>query len=105
MGWARYGTPLGDAGYAVDDTCHRDGCDERIDRGLAYLCGSEPGRESETGCGRWFCGAHLYGLPDAVEGILGGGMCEPCLDRWYDEHPGEREREEEALARRLAELR
>ena len=62
MGYARYDTPLGDAGYAVEDTCHQDGCPEVIDRGLAYLCGDQPGRPSGRGCGRWFCGAHLYGL-------------------------------------------
>ncbi len=107
MGWALYGTPMGDAGYAVEDVCHADGCDERIDRGLSYLCGDTPGRDSESGCGRWFCAEHLFGLPDAVseEGILGGGMCRPCQDAWYEEHPGELEREEEALRRRVEEMR
>ena len=61
MGNAVYDTPLGDAGYGITDTCHRRGCPAEIDRGLAHLCGDQPGRESEHGCGRWFCPDHLYG--------------------------------------------
>ena len=72
MGYAVYGTPLGDAGYGVADVCHEQGCSEEIDRGLAYLCGDEPGRTSECGCGRWFCEEHLYGgFPR--------GRCKRCL--------------------------
>ena len=80
MGNARYGTPLGDAGYDVVDTCHELNCAAEINRGLAHLCGDQPGRESEHGCGRWFCSGHLYspvalGLPSSL-----GGLCERCLD-------------------------
>ena len=67
MGYAIYETPLGDAGYGVEDVCHQEGCSEAIDRGLDYLCGDQPGRPSEHGCGRWFCHEHLYDalpLPD-----------------------------------------
>jgi hypothetical protein len=107
MGYACYETPLGDAGYGVEDTCHQDGCTESIDRGLAYLCGDQPGRPGEHGCGRWFCGENLFGLPDAVaeEGILGGGMCKACVDSYYEERPEEREREEETFRRRVELLR
>lgn len=73
MGYARYDTPLGPAGYAVTDTCHHDGCDMEIDRGLGHLCGDEPGCETEDSCGRWFCGGHLFYGPR-------GQRCEPCLD-------------------------
>jgi hypothetical protein len=38
MGYARYDTPMGLAGYAVADTCHAPDCDVDIDRGLAHLC-------------------------------------------------------------------
>jgi len=61
MGYAVYSTPLGDAGYGVEDVCHREGCSEAINRGLEYLCGDQPGRPSEHGCGRWFCEADLHG--------------------------------------------
>jgi len=108
MGWALYGTPLGDAGYAVEDTCHANNCEAQIDRGLAYLCGSSPGDEfGEYGCGRWFCGDHLLGKPDAVReaGVLGSGLCKPCQDRFYEENPGEREREEDAWQERIAAMR
>lgn len=69
MGYACYDTPLGPAGYAVEDTCHTPNCTTVIDRGLGHLCGSDPGYETESGCGRWYCGEHLY-----------GGQCGPCLD-------------------------
>ncbi len=44
MGYAIYETPMGDAGYAVSDTCHEEGCTEEVDRGVAYLCGDQPRR-------------------------------------------------------------
>jgi len=76
MGYAIYETPLGPAGYGVEDVCHEEGCTEEIDRGVAYLCGDQPGRPSERGCGRWFCSGHLYGgypLPARQH-------CRACLD-------------------------
>lgn len=47
-----------DIGYGVPATCDQPGCGAQIDRGLAYVCGGEP-RGGETGCGLYFCGAHL----------------------------------------------
>lgn len=47
-------------GYGVKALCDHPDCTEVIDRGLGYLCGSEPGGE-EDGCGRYFCGMHLFG--------------------------------------------
>lgn len=105
MGYAWYDTPMGEAGYGVEDVCNLDGCEEKIDRGLAFLCGEQPGRKGEHGCGRWFCGEHLFGLPDAVEGIAGGGMCKACIDAFYEKNPGELEREEEAFRRRVDAMR
>ena len=62
MGYAYYILPDGrEAGYGVEATCDEPGCTARIDRGLGYLCGTEPGGD-EHGCGGYFCGAHLtYG--------------------------------------------
>ena len=73
MGYGYYVLPDGrEAGYGVEATCDKDGCEEKIDRGLGYLCGVGPGG-SETSCGGYFCDAHLfYGGPHQ--------MCESCLD-------------------------
>ena len=42
----------------VEATCDQRGCAEKIDRGLAYLCGEVPNGE-EGGCGRYFCMNHI----------------------------------------------
>jgi hypothetical protein len=49
-----------DIGYGVPATCDYPGCGEDIDRGLSFVCGSEP-RGGERGCGLYFCGRHLTG--------------------------------------------
>ncbi|RAJ70260.1 hypothetical protein K378_01425 [Streptomyces sp. Amel2xB2] len=49
-----------EAGYGVATACEEDGCTEQIDRGLAHLCGKDPGGD-EHGCGGYYCGQHLYG--------------------------------------------
>lgn len=72
MGYARYTTPLGEAGYGLEDVCHRDGCEEQIDRGLTYLCGERPGVAADGACGRWFCPDHLHVTPG------GGQRCGAC---------------------------
>ncbi|WP_328632011.1 hypothetical protein [Streptomyces sp. NBC_00356] len=85
MGYAHYEiTRNGEsikAGYSVEATCEQDGCQEQIDRGLAHLCGAQPGGD-EYGCGGYFCGEHLYmGVGPAQ------GQCGSCSDRWEKEHP------------------
>jgi hypothetical protein len=84
MGYARYGTPMGPAGYDVDDVCHEEGCSEAIDRGLDCLCGGVPGYADEFGCGRWFCGEHLFMAPAHIE-LAGGGLCGGCLSGHGDD--------------------
>ena len=49
-----------DIGYGVPAICDRPGCGEAIDRGLGYVCGSEP-YGGDRGCGLYFCDAHLTG--------------------------------------------
>ena len=75
MGYASYTLPDGrEAGYAIETTCDEPGCDTRINRGLAYLCGHEPA--DGLGCGDYFCGEHLYlGAP-----WPGGQWCRACLE-------------------------
>jgi hypothetical protein len=48
-----------DIGYGVPATCDHPGCNEKIDRGLAYVCGGEPFGGGH-GCGLYFCGNHLW---------------------------------------------
>lgn len=66
MGWA-YGFVNGrDVGYGVPAVCDKPDCDEKIDRGLAYLCGDMHG--DEFGCGLYFCSRHLmYRRPKELD--------------------------------------
>jgi hypothetical protein len=59
MGWSRGEVNGREVGYAVKATCDREGCTEKIDRGLAYCCGGEHGG-GERGCGDYYCDKHLY---------------------------------------------
>lgn len=61
MGWAvGYDTNWGrDIGYGIPAYCDHPECDEQIDRGLAYVCGSDP-YGGDRGCGLYFCGKHLH---------------------------------------------
>jgi hypothetical protein len=83
MGYGSYQTPLGLAGYNIEDVCNRDNCRAKIDRGMAFLCGDQPGHQTEAGCGRWFCGHHLFGTGQG-DGL---SRCSDCFDIWHDEHP------------------
>lgn len=73
MSFARYDTPLGEAGYDVEDVCNKDGCDTVIDRGLSYLCGQRPGVAGDGACGRWYCPEHLHPEPGSD-----GQRCVDC---------------------------
>lgn len=78
MGYGSYesptpdGTPM-DRGYLVPDRCHAEGCRERIDRGLGYLC---------FRCTLYFCGAHLAWTDLAQECFAGENtqVCQGCAD-------------------------
>jgi len=47
-----------DVGYGVPAKCDHPGCDEEIDRGLTYVCGSDA-YGGDYGCGLFFCEDHL----------------------------------------------
>jgi hypothetical protein len=49
-----------DIGYGVPAICDRPGCGEAINRGMEYVCGSEP-YGGDKGCGLFFCEGHLTG--------------------------------------------
>lgn len=57
MGYQIYEVGPRWGGYGVPAICEQPGCNEKIDRGMAYACGGEP--FSELGCDRYFCGKHL----------------------------------------------
>lgn len=63
-----------DIGYGVPATCDQPGCGREIDRGLSYVCGSEP-LGGESGCGLYFCAEHLRYDHGASHTLL----CERCL--------------------------
>ena len=44
-------------GYGVPAFCDHPGCGRHIDRGLSYVCGSQP-FGGERGCGLYFCETH-----------------------------------------------
>jgi hypothetical protein len=50
--WAR------DIGYGVPAICDLPKCDKEIDRGLSFVCGSEP-YGGNYGCGLYFCEEHF----------------------------------------------
>ena len=47
-----------DIGYGVPCVCDHPDCNEKIDRGLAHVCGGEP-YGGDDGCGLFFCRKHL----------------------------------------------
>lgn len=58
IGWDRHWQR--DIGYGVPAYCDHPKCNEVIDRGLAYVCGSEP-KGGDHGCGLYFCAQHRLG--------------------------------------------
>lgn len=117
MGWAvGYDPSLRrDVGYGVPAICDHPDCVTEIDRGLSYVCGSEP-FGGDQGCGLHFCLEHLTHSSPALEGDdqPAANLCERCLadeprfdtkpdvfewirhkltdeswQAWRDEHPAE----------------
>lgn len=70
MGWAHGHIDGKPVGYGVAATCEEDGCEARINRGLAYRCSSSP----TDGCGGYFCESHLH----ATSGRSAGLWCRRC---------------------------
>lgn len=48
-----------DIGYGVPAICDHPGCGKKIDRGLSYVCGTNP-YGGDHGCGLYFCDEHLF---------------------------------------------
>ena len=71
-----------DIGYGVPAECDHPDCHEKIDRGLAYVCGGEP-YGGARGCGLYFCREHLGA----------DSLCERCVDGlgWFEKKPDTKE--------------
>ncbi len=50
-----------DIGYGVPAWCDHPNCNEKIDRGLAFVCGGEA-YGGDDGCGLYFCEKHNQGI-------------------------------------------
>jgi len=66
-----------DIGYGVPAYCDHPGCGKEIDRGLSYVCGSEP-YGGDRGCGLYFCLEHML-MP--MSDRLPGQLCHRCYPR------------------------
>ena len=66
-----------DIGYDVPAICDHPKCNEKIHRGLAYVCGGEH-YGGEHGCGLFFCYKHL-----TIDSR--GQLCPKCYR--YDHKP------------------
>lgn len=89
MGWAFCGKDQRgrEIGYGIVASCDQKGCNEIIDRGLGYCCGSMHNGD-EGGCGRYFCEKHLGGWPGPrggcihrFKGAYGQAICQPMWNK------------------------
>jgi len=69
-----------DIGYGVPAFCDHPDCDAPIDRGLAYVCGSEP-YGGDRGCGLYFCDAHRPHWVRPPGELRAVNLCERCAPR------------------------
>lgn len=79
MGYAIYQRNGRDCGYGVPAICDQPGCNESIDRGMAYCCGEAP--DSEIGCHLYFCDKHLMYVDykeDDGEWEVSPAVCDNC---------------------------
>lgn len=79
MGWSlgydnRWGR---DVGYGVSAFCDHPKCNEKIDRGISYVCGSEA-LGGEYGCGLYFCSKHLTGYRKPHGSDRNVELCNRC---------------------------
>jgi len=70
-----------DIGYGVPAICDYPGCNEKIDRGLSYVCGDEPYGGGD-GCGLYFCGKHKNILCERCEDNKEPFEAKPDIDEW-----------------------
>lgn len=76
-----------DIGYGVPAVCDLPKCDKEIDRGLAFVCGSDS-YGGEYGCGLYFCSEHFeYRQPHGSNTLI--QLCPRCYRyrKPYDPKP------------------
>lgn len=86
MGWANCGQDSQgrEIGYAHEATCDHPGCEEKIHRGLAYICGRVMHGECEWSCEKYFCKAHQFDpkVPSSIHELMANeriyGVCREC---------------------------
>jgi hypothetical protein len=74
-------------GYSVPAPCDYPKCDKEIDRGLSFVCGSDP-HGGEYGCGLYFCEDHMrYRTPRYSDRAI--QLCPRCIKYrgWYTPKP------------------
>lgn len=94
MAWATGTNIKGrEIGYLVEAECDDSACEEKIDRGLAFVCGAEHDG-GERGCGNYFCAKHLLFVTQTrlVNGFslvekTSPQLCQGCADEWRADHP------------------
>jgi len=80
MGWGNCGEdskgrPIG---YCHIGICDHPGCNEKIDRGLAYACGGMHG--DQEGCEGYFCYEHLILVDAEKYELTQGQLCPKCFE-------------------------
>lgn len=102
MSWAVGEFQGRDIGYGVPAICDHPDCNDKIDRGLGYVCAWEEVWGGEDGCGLFFCLIHGGGSqcerceagrppfdpkPDTAEWIT-HKLTHRSWQQWRDENPG-----------------
>lgn len=64
-----------DIGYGVPAFCDHPDCNKGIDRGLSYVCGTDP-FGGEHGCGLHFCADHKSMAEDDKDNAA---LCSQCM--------------------------
>lgn len=103
MGWGNCGTDSTGRliGYAHEAICDHEGCDEKIDRGLSYVCGSMHGSD-EVSCEKYFCEKHKANY--ILDPVHETTVCDACAaallasGEWVEDE--EEEEEEGAIVRK-----
>lgn len=98
MGWANCGDDSNGRpiGYAHEGTCDQEGCDEKIVRGLAFVCGQMHGSD-EVSCEKYFCGKHKanYVMSPSIE----TQVCDECAKTLINSGDWVLDEDEDAIIR------
>lgn len=98
MGWGNCGTDSNGRpiGYNFEATCDHPGCQEKIDRGLSYVCGNMHGHD-EVGCEEYFCSKHKRTFIDYDDDLT--VICDSCAKLHLDSGDWVEDKNEGCLVR------